>query len=138
MQNWMEVRITQAGFTFLEVMVSVAIIGVAFVTLIGSQSQSVSVATISRFNVMASLLAQQKLAELESSNFDELFSDEGEFDENYQEYRWKSEVNTLSEDDTGIEGTGDMLKSVDLMVSFGENEQMTYHVRSIVMQQVTE
>jgi len=131
-------RTSQAGFTFLEVMVSVAIIAVAFVTLIGSQSQSVSVATISRFNVMASLLAQQKLAELESSNFDELFSDEGDFDENYQEYRWKSEVNTLSEDDTGIEGTEDMLKSVDLMVSFGENEQMTYHVRSIVMQQVTE
>ena len=34
-----------SGFTLLEVMVAVAVIAIAFVTLIGAQSQSVSIAT---------------------------------------------------------------------------------------------
>lgn len=130
----MIMRHSQAGFTFLEVMVAVAIIAVAFVTLIGSQSQSVSVASDSRFYVTATLLAQEKLAELESADFDELFSEEGDFGEDYPGYSWKSEVNILTEGDTGIEEMGDILKSVDLTVRFGDSERMAYSVRTVVVQ----
>lgn len=123
----------QSGFTFLEVMVAVMIIAIAFVTLIGSQSQSVSVAGDSRFNVIAALLAQEKLTEIESAGFDDVFSGQGDFGEDYPSYRWKSEVADLTEDDTSIPGGNDMLKRVDVIITLGEDESRSYAVRSIVM-----
>lgn len=126
----------QSGFTFLEVMIAVAVIAIALVTLIGSQSQSVSIATLSRQNVTASFLAQQKLAELESTPFDELNSGDGDFDGDFSLYRWKTEVNILSAEDTGIEGADDILKTIDLSIFAGENDQPIYGVRSIVMKRI--
>lgn len=123
----------QSGFTFLEVMIAVAVIAIALVTLIGSQSQSVTVATQTRRNVTASFLAQQKLAELESTPFDDLYTGSGDFDGDISMYRWEAEVNILSADDTGIEGTDDILKTVDLAIFMGENDQQVYGVRTIVM-----
>ncbi|MHB8808833.1 MAG: type IV pilus modification PilV family protein [Desulfobulbaceae bacterium] len=122
----------QHGFTFLEVMVAVAIIAIAFVTLIGSQSQSVSIAGESRFKVMAALLAQQKLAELESMEFDELNGGEGDFGEEYPSYRWQAEVVELGEGDTGIKGGDDLLKTLDLTILQNEGSR-SYVVRSLVM-----
>lgn len=126
----------QAGFTFLEVMIAVAVIAIAFVTLIGSQSQSVSIATESRTKVMASFLAQQKLAEFESTDFDELYSNEGDFDEAFSQFHWKTEVNILTADETGIEGSDNILKTIDLIISSGDNDQVIYTVRSIVMKKI--
>ncbi len=123
----------QKGFTLLEVMVSVAIIGIALVSLIGSQSQSVSIAASSRFETTASLLAQQKLTELALAGFDELRSTEGDFGEDFPDYRWKIEVEDLSVDDTGIEGGDDMLRSVDLIISTDIEEGLTFSVREIMM-----
>ncbi len=126
----------QSGFTFLEVMIAVAVIAIAVVTLIGSQSQSVSTATVSRENIMASLLAQKKLSQLESLGFDELYSEEGDFEDSSTNYRWQTDVNTLSGDETGIEGTDDMLKTIDLNIMLGENNRVVYSVRSIVMKKI--
>jgi len=123
----------QQGFTLLEVMVSVTIIAIALVTLIGSQSQSVSIATISRFDTTASLLAQQKLAELALGGFDELRSNEGDFGEDFSAYSWRVEVRDLGEEDTGIEGAEEMLRSVDLVISSSFNDDQTYAVREIMM-----
>lgn len=122
---------SQRGFTFLEVMVSVAIIAIAFVTLIGSQSQSVSIAGESRFRVMAALLAQQKLTELESMDFEDLSGGEGDFGEEYPSYGWRAEVVDLGEGDTGIKEGDDLLKAVDLTISQGESR--SYAVRVLVM-----
>ena len=126
----------QSGFTFLEVMIAVAVIAIAVVTLIGSQSQSVSTANVSRENIMASLLAQKKLSQLESLGFDELYSEEGDFEDSSTNYRWQTDVNTLSGDETGIEGTDDMLKTIDLNIMLGENNRVVYSVRSIVMKKI--
>ncbi len=109
-----------------------AIIAIAFVTLIGSQSQSVSVAGESRFKVMAALLAQQKLAELESMDFEELNGGEGDFGEEYPSYSWQAEVVELGEDDTGIKEGDDLLKAIDLTV-LQNNGTRSYGVRSLVM-----
>ena len=123
----------QQGFTLLEVMVSVTIIAIALVTLIGSQSQSVSIATISRFDATASLLAQQKLAELSRGGFDELQSSSGDFGEAFPEYSWSVEVRDLGEGDTGIEGAEEMLRTVDLIVSSQFNDDETFAIREIMM-----
>lgn len=125
--------LSRSGFTFLEVLVAVAIIAIAFVTLIGSQSQSVSVAGESRFNVDAALLAQQKLAELASADFDDIFSETGNFEENNPAYWWKTDVRNVSEGETGIPGSADLLKLVELTITLGERGKREYVVRSLVM-----
>lgn len=124
------------GFTFLEVMIAVAIIAIAFVALLGSQSQSVSVASDLRERVTASFLAQQKLAELESSDFDSLFTTEGLFGDEFSQFGWSAEVNILSPDETGIEESDDMLKTIDLTITMGDTERPVYSLRSVVMKKI--
>ena len=126
------------GFTFLEVMVAVAIMAIAFVTLIGSQSQSITVAADSRFTITAALLAQQKLAQMEAAGFESLFSEEGDFGDQYPSYRWRTEISSLYEEDTGIVQSDELLKAVDLTVSRGTRQELTYTVRSIIMRRMEE
>lgn len=123
----------QAGFTLLEIMVSVTIIGIALVTLIGSQSQSVSIATISRFDTTASLLAQQKMTELFLGGFDNLSPGNGDFGEDFPEYQWEVEVSDLTEDETGITGSEGILRAVDLTISLGLEGGQSYIFRQVMM-----
>jgi general secretion pathway protein I len=117
-------------------MIAVSIIAIAFVTLLGSQSQSVSIAGRTSFFVRSALLAQQKLTDIESADFESVSSAGGDFGENYPGYSWKSEVSDVSEDDTGIIGSDGMLKVVDLIVTLGGDEGRSYAVRSIIMQKI--
>lgn len=123
----------QRGFTLLEVMVAVSIIAIVFVTLLGSQSQSVSIAGQTRFRVTSALLAQQQLTEIEMTDYEQISSDSGDFGENYPGYIWKTEVSDLGEGETGIKGAEGMLKIINLTVSLGENESMSYSVSTVVM-----
>ncbi len=131
-------RRQQAGFTLLEMMVSVTIIAIALVTLIGSQSQSVSIATISRFETTASLLAREKMTELALVGFDDLSSGDGDFGEDFPEYTWQVEVTDLGEEDTGIAQAEDMLRAVDLIISKGPDSDEEYRIREIMMAPIKE
>jgi type II secretion system protein I len=124
------------GFTLLEVMVAVAIIAISFVSLIGSQSQSIAVAEVSRFEITASLLARRQLALLETGAFDDIQSGQGDFGDQFEAFSWEAEVDDLSEDDTGIPGSADMLKVVDLTVRRGNDENMVFRVRSVFMRPI--
>jgi general secretion pathway protein I len=121
-----------AGFTLLEVMIAVALIAITLVTLIGAQAQSVSIAIGSRFDAMASLLAQRKLVELALQDYEQLTSSEGNFGEEYPHFFWKSEVSELAESDTGIKGSGGLLKAVELTVLVDEDATQTFTVRTIL------
>ena len=55
------------GFTLLEVMIAMAILAITLVALYQSQSQSISMATDSRFLTTASLLAQTRMAEIDAA-----------------------------------------------------------------------
>ncbi len=125
-------RCSSAGFTLLEVMIAVALIAIALVTLIGAQAQSVSIATSSRFETMASLLAQWKLTEFNLLDYEQLTSEEGNFGEEYPHFFWKSEVNELAEDETGIKGAKGLLKAVDVTVWVDQDTTRTYTVRTIL------
>ncbi len=124
---------SRSGFTLLEVMVSVTIIGIALVTLIGAQSQSISIATLSRFETTASLLARQKMAELVLGDFTDLQSDDGDFDGDFSDYHWQVEIRELGEDDTGIKDSDDLLKAVDLTITSDLEPDERFVVRRIVM-----
>jgi general secretion pathway protein I len=126
-----------AGFTLLEVMVAVAVIAIAFVTLLGAQSQSVSIATGSKFDAMASLLAQGKLADLGVQNYSEVTSSSGNFGEDFPGFSWKTEVSELSDSETGIKGAGGMLKAVDLTVLLDQDAALAYTLRTVVCKKIT-
>jgi general secretion pathway protein I len=121
-----------AGFTLLEVMIAVALIAIALVTLIGAQAQSVSIATGSRFDAMASLLAQWKLTELSLQGYEQLTGGEGNFGEEYPHFFWKSEVHELAGDETGIKEAKGLLKTLDVTVLVDQDKARTYTVRTIL------
>lgn len=122
---------SKKGFTLLEVMVSVAIISIALVTLIGSQSQSVSLAGISRFDVDASLLAREKMAELTMVDVADLQADSGDFEGQYQGYQWQVEVETVGGEETGIVGVDGLLKRATVTVFVEDGER--FHLHTIFM-----
>jgi general secretion pathway protein I len=124
------------GFTLLEVMVAVAVIAIAFVTLIGAQSQSVAIATDSRFDTRASLLAQGKMAELSLLDYTALSDSTGDFGKDFPNFSWKAEVTELSEGDTGIKGSGGTLKAVDITVLVEEDINRSYTLRTIVLKKI--
>ena len=115
------------GFTLLEVMVAIALIAIALMAVLGSQSQSVSLAGEARFNTTAALLAQSKMAEIESQDPEDLTADSGDFGEDFPGYTWKLAVSNVTLDRP--ENVSDHLKQVDLTVAWGEDEQFLYALR---------
>ena len=112
------------GFTLLEVMIAVALIAVALVALLGSQSQSVSFANSAKFETMAALLAQSKMSEITIQDADSLSSDSGSFGEDYPGYSWEATVSDVSIE--GVEAISDYLKQIDLTVTWGV---FSYNIR---------
>jgi general secretion pathway protein I len=129
-------KTSQTGFTLLEVMVAVAIIAMTFVSLLGSQSQSISIADISRFETTAAMLAREKLTQLQLAGFSEAGNSSGQFEDEFADYSWQTQVRELSEDETGIADTDDMLKLITLEVRRGENDNQTFTVRSVIMTEI--
>ncbi|MGI6656919.1 MAG: type IV pilus modification PilV family protein [Desulfobulbus sp.] len=121
-----------AGFTLLEVMIAVAVIALTLVTLIGAQSRSVSLATSSRFETMASLLARWKLTDLMQSGYEGLMNADGSFGELHPDFVWQLTVRELDRFDTGLHEGDDLLKQLDLVVALKEEPQMRYSVRTLV------
>lgn len=126
----------ETGFTLLEVMVAVAIISISFVSLLGSQSQSISVADISRFETTAAMLAREKLTELQLAGYSALENSSGQFDEEFTDYAWQTEVRELNEDEVGITDSEGMLKLVTLEISRGEDTNQIFTVRSVIMTEI--
>jgi len=120
------------GFTLLEVMIAVAIIAIAVVTLLGAQSQSVSIASSAKFDAMASMLAQWKMSDLLLQNYGELSDDEGNFGEDYPQFSWKLTVTEPSEGETGLPGTADQIKTLDIAVISTLDSGREFSLRTFV------
>ena len=117
-----------SGFTLLEVMIAVAIIAIALMAVLGSQSQGLSLAGESRFNRTASLLAQEKMAEIEAvKDKRDLNSDSGDFGDEFPGYTWELSVHDVLFE--GVERLSDRLKQIDLEVSWGSDELYRYRLR---------
>jgi general secretion pathway protein I len=117
----------RAGFTLLEVMVSVAILSIVLVSVYKLHSQSLTMNTEARFYTQAPMLAQSKLSEMEASSESVFSNDFGEFSENFPGYAWKVEVEEIS-----IEALGEIsqdFKKIDVTVSYNENE-FVYSLRA--------
>jgi general secretion pathway protein I len=96
------------GFTLMEVMIAMAILAIALVTIFQSQSQSISMTGNSRFLTTASLLAQGKMAEIEMLDIKDVRTDNGDFGDGFPDYSWRVELK-----DTDF----DVVKKIELTVT---------------------
>jgi general secretion pathway protein I len=118
------------GFTLLEVMVAMAIIAIALTAVLGSQSQSVSLASEAKFYTTAAFLAQGKMAEIRLKNPDDLTSDSGDFGEDFPGYLWQVTLNSVNLDN--MEDITDRFAQVDLEISWGEDGLYKYRLRELL------
>lgn len=106
----------QRAFTLLEVMIAVSLLAIGLVTLFGSQSKSLSLATEAKFNNIAPMLATGKLAELKAGIIP-MFSSDGDFGEDFPGYTWEIEVtDAVFETSESLAGLDDQLQRVDVKV----------------------
>jgi general secretion pathway protein I len=87
----------RGGFTLLEVMIAMAILSISLLVVFQSQSQSVAMMANSRAMTMLTLLAQSKMAELETAAIASLESGSGDFGADYPDYTWTSTVTSEDE-----------------------------------------
>ncbi len=81
-----------AGFTLLEVMIALAILALVGVAFLRAQASSVHLVDESAQISLATLLAREKMAELESLGFPETGKKEGSGGEEFPRYRWEQVV----------------------------------------------
>jgi general secretion pathway protein I len=96
-----------AGFTLLEVLISIAILAVVLTAVLRLEKQSIDMGAIQKDVVIAGLLAQNKMAEIELEGFPVVGESEGDFGEDYLEYVWKSET-----EETYFEGVNQLKLTV--------------------------
>lgn len=107
------------GFTLLEVMVAVAILAIALTSLFGSQSSSVALATETRFNTQAPLLARMQLTKIQEE--EQIIPGEGDFGDDFPGFHWELTVEeaTFGESELLMQLEGE-LQHLTLVVSWGE------------------
>lgn len=75
------------GFTLLEVLVALAIMGAALAILLGAVNRNLILASNSKNLTIASTLAQKKISEIELGGYPEITEEEGVFNE-APEFKW--------------------------------------------------
>jgi len=122
-----KMRNRSRGFTLLEVMIAVAVLTIALAAVLGLQSRSLTLASESRFQTTAALLAQGKMAEVAVAGMGDLTSDSGDFGDVFSGYAWRLSVQNA--DLPGLLKMKGRLKRIDLEVTCGEGEIFQYDLR---------
>lgn len=87
------------GFTLIEVMIALAVIGIGLLVILHSVGLSLNLSLRSIDMVKGTLLAKEKITQLEREGFPPLGEEEGDFGEDYPRFRWISRV-----EETSLEG----------------------------------
>jgi general secretion pathway protein I len=106
--------VAQGGFTLLEIMVALAIIAVAFVALLGLRNRDIVLHDEARAVIVATALAQQRMADATIGGFPDIGTSEGRFDDAHARFAWQQEVSP-----TGLFST-DLVREVRVTVAWGE------------------
>jgi prepilin-type N-terminal cleavage/methylation domain-containing protein len=125
----MKIRFKNAGFSLLEVMVSIAILAMSLLVLINFQGESMVAAGRAEKINIATMLAREKMAEFEidyeknmkKGQFPDESTDEGKFDKPYEDFSWKLAV-----------------KKIELPVPKSEEENIMESAMQMVSKQLSE
>lgn len=86
------------GFTLLEVLVALAILAIALISIFKLQGQTLRMSAKARFLTIAPHLAQAKLAEIETQDFDDIRDGSGAFSGDQSDYDWTVAVEEVPTD----------------------------------------
>jgi len=120
------------GFTLLEVMVAIAILGIALLGLLSLQHQSMQSVIRAQMETRASMLAQAVMTEAELERFPDLGYTSGDFESSFpgefKDFRWERQVEAS--------GMFPDVRKVEVAVrygpSFAENFQLVEFMHSPV------
>ncbi len=106
----------QRGFTLLEIMVSMAVLGLVLVTLFKLQSTTMGAAGAGKFYSIAPWLAKEQLAVLLQ---EEPTTGSGVFEGPFKGYEWSCEIeNQVFDEDTALPGLkAGSLKKINLEIT---------------------
>ena len=108
-------------------MLAMAILAIVLVSVYRMQSQTLTMNTAARFYTQAPLLAQSKLAQLETGSTEIIGGDSGDFGDKFPGYSWSISTDEVSSETLG-EIAGDF-KRIDIKVSFNVDEYV-YNFRT--------
>ena len=80
------------GFTLIEVVTALSLLSIGAITLAGTFAQAIRAESTSQRRQLAILLANQKLAELQSTNLAQTGELSGGFAEPFADYSWRAIV----------------------------------------------
>ncbi len=110
------------GFTLLEVMVAMAILGIALMGLLGLQHQSLQSVIRSQDMTQASMLAQTMITQAEIDRFPDVGATHGDFQAvfpgKYRNFRWEEVVSPS--------GVFPDVRKVKVVIFYGPNMRRTY------------
>ena len=123
-----EIGIKNEGFTFLEVMVSLCMIAIAFISVYKMQSQSIRMATAAGFYSTAPFLAQQKLAELDAFTAGNrpFAENAGSFKGNFTGYGWQTRIEEVHSEVLGAQTSQDLKKIV--ISVYSKDDEKSYQL----------
>ena len=99
---------------------ALSIIALVLVSVYQLQMQSVSAEQASRFYITAPLLAQNKIAELETQALDSLGNRSGDFGDAFPGYTWQVTISDVEAE--MIDDLADRFKKIEVAILFNENE----------------
>lgn len=113
---------TVEGFTLLEIMVSLSIVAIVFVSLFKMQSSSILLAGYGKFHSTAPFLARQALTQIEGE-LDDDDAPSGDFGDSFPGYQWQARITDYQTYDSAIipESAAKRLKRVEIEILQGEN-----------------
>ncbi|MEJ2658284.1 MAG: prepilin-type N-terminal cleavage/methylation domain-containing protein [Desulfobacterales bacterium] len=117
----------QKGFTLLEIMAAISIIAIVLVSVYKLHAQTIAMNQEVRFYATAPMLAQKKMAEIESKSRNDMSNDSGDFGDEFPNYHWNIIVDDVASKALGNEAED--LKRIDITVSFN-NDEFTYALRT--------
>lgn len=113
-----------SGFTLIEVMVALAIIGLSLLAVAGKMGQMIDTANVMRERTYASWIAQNKITELRLANvIPEVSSSSGEVDYAGVEWGWRAVIS-----ETGVEN----LFRVDVNVTYAGSDDVIRTVTGFI------
>jgi general secretion pathway protein I len=121
----MNAPLHQAGFSLIEVMVAILIMGIALVGLTHGITTALDSSKESEQQTVAALFASGKIETLRAEGGLENGETDGDCGAGLTAYRWKQTIS-----DTGIDG----LHDVDVVVQTARNSQEIYELKTLLFE----
>jgi general secretion pathway protein I len=122
-----EKRQPDFGFTLLEIMVAISIIAIVLIAIFKMHSQTIDLNLATRFYSTAPLLAQNKIAELETTSLNDQMAESGNFGDDFPNYSWSVSMDNIESEILGA--VSESLKKIEVTISYN-NDELIYSFRT--------